>query len=265
MIELEQLRDAMESPPDFVPIVLDLDRVMVAGGRIRRRRRAATAAASGVAVVTLLVVGSQLTNSGNHPATDAAAAGPVPSGLAPSGLAPSGLAPSGLVPSGLMPSAVNSSAPGILGTVVETDRWVNDRQWIIYAETTDPDRLNETMTLVLGRTKTGYINDYSADVIGSDAGDARMSPGFHAVRTSRVVDGWTTPTFGYYTGDAARISARNTVTGKTVDAHLTAWTGFGPHDKAQIFWFDFDQFHPPVTLTDFTAYDSNGDKLHAGG
>jgi len=263
MTELEELRDAMESPPDFVPIALDLDQVMAAGGRIRRRRRAATAA-SGVAVVTLLVAGGLLTNLGGAPAADRAAGRPVPSGEVPSGQVPSGQVPSGHVPSGLVPSAINSSAPGILGTVVETDRWVDDRQWIIYAETTDPDHLNETMTLVLGRSKTGYINDFSADVIGSDAGDARMSPGFHAVRPSTVIDGWATPTFGYYTGGAARISARNTATGKTVDAHLTAWSGFGAHDKAQIFWFDFPRT-VPVTLTELTAYDRNGDKLPAGG
>jgi len=263
MTALEELRDAMESPPDFVPIALDVDQIMAAGGRIRRRRRAATAA-SGVAVVTLLVAGGLLTNLGGAPAADRAAGRPVPSGEVPSGQVPSGQVPSGHVPSGLVPSAINSSAPGILGTVVETDRWVNDRQWIIYAETTDPDHLNETMTLVLGRSKTGYINDFSADVIGSDAGDARMSPGFHAVRPSTVIDGWATPTFGYYTGGAARISARNTATGKTVDAHLTAWSGFGAHDKAQIFWFDFAQGQAPVTLTALTAYDKSGNKLVQG-
>jgi len=250
MTELDELKDAMESPPDFVPIALDLHQVMVAGGRIRRRRRATTAAASGVAVVTLLVVGGQLTNLGSAPAANQAAAPP---------------APWGPVPSGLMPSTLNSSAPGILGTVVETNRWVDGRQWIIYVETTDPKRLNATMTLVLGRTKTGYINDFKAVIVSSDPGDARMSPGFHAVRQGTVVDGRSTPTFGYYAGEAARISARNTETGKTVDAHITAWSGFGAQDKTKIFWFDFDGSGKPVTLTGLTAYDKNGHKLPAGG
>jgi len=256
MTELEELRDAMESPPDFVPIGLDLEHVMAAGGRIRRRRRVATVAASGVAVVAVLVAGGQLANVGAAPAANDAAAYPGLSGLTPSGMV--------LPPSGLVPSAINSSAPGILGRVVETGRWVDGRQWIIYVETVDPDKLNGTMTLVLGRTKTGYINDFTTDIIAADAGAARMSAGFHAVRDSTVNGGRTTPTFGYYAGDAARISARNTATGKTVNAHLTAWSGFGAHEKAQIFWFDFAQGQAPVTLTALTAYDKSGNKLVQG-
>ena len=245
MTELDELRDAMESPPDFVPIGLDLDHVMAAGGRIRRRRRVATVAASGVAVVALLVAGGQLASLGAAPGTDGAAAYPAPSGI--------------------VPSAINSSAPGILGRVVETGRWVDGRQWIIYVETVDPDKLNGNMTLVLGRTKSGYIDDFTTDILAGDDGDARMSPGFHAVRAATVNDGRTTPTFGYYAGDAARISARNTATGKTVDAHLAAWTGFGAKEKAQIFWFDFAQGQNPANLTDLTAYDRSDAKLPAGG
>src|SRR3954471_20920184 len=154
MIELDELKDAMESPPDFVPIALDLGHVMAAGGRIRRRRRVTAIAASSIAVVALLIAGGQLRNLGGPAATGAAAAYPAPSGAAASP-----------VPSGMVPSAINSSAPGILGTVVETGRWVDGRQWIIYVETVDPDNLNGNMTLVLGRTKSGYINDFTTDII----------------------------------------------------------------------------------------------------
>jgi hypothetical protein len=243
MTALEELRDAMESPPDFEPVVLNLDHVMAAGGRIRRRRTAGAVAASGAAVVALLVAGSQLTSL--------------------AATTTSGSAPSGSAPSGLVPSVINSSAPGILGTVVETGRWVDGRQWIIYAETVDPDDLNGTLTLVLGRTKTGYINDFTRDVIAGDSGTARMSPGFHAVRAGTVIGGRTTPTFGYYTGAAARITARD-ATGKTVQAHLTAWSGFGATEKAQIFWFDFVQGDAPASLTALTAYDKSGKELPAG-
>jgi hypothetical protein len=268
MTALEELRDAMESPPDFEPVVLNLDHVMAAGGRIRRRRTAGAVAASGAAVVALLVAGSQLTSLAATTTSGSAPAGSAPWGLAPSGSAPSGAVPSGSVPSGsapagLVPSVINSSAPGILGTVVETGRWVDGRQWIIYAETVDPDDLNGTLTLVLGRTKTGYINDFTRDVIAGDSGTARMSPGFHAVRAGTVIGGRTTPTFGYYTGAAARITARD-ATGKTVQAHLTAWSGFGATEKAQIFWFDFVQGNAPASLTALTAYDKSGKELPAG-
>ena len=163
--------------------------------------------------------------------------------------------------SGMVPSALNSSAPGILGKVVETGRRVDGRQWILYVETVDPDDLDGTMTLVLGRTKTGYINDFTTDIIAADTGVHRMAPGFHAVRDGTVTDGRTTPTFGYYAGSPARISARNAATGKTVDAHLTAWSGFGATEKAQNFWVDFAQGQTPATLTGLTAYDKNGNKL----
>src|SRR4051812_27626933 len=123
MTELDELRDAMESPPDFVPIGLDLDHVMAAGGRIRRRKRVATVAASGVAVVALLVAGGQLGNLGAAPAAEEAGAYPGPSGAgAYPGASGAGAYPA---PSGMAPSAVNSSAPGILGRVVETGRWVD--------------------------------------------------------------------------------------------------------------------------------------------
>jgi hypothetical protein len=262
MTELDELRDAMEWTPDFAPTALDFDHIMATGGRIRRRRRATAIAASSIAVVALLIVGGELTSLGGPAAIGAAAAGPALSGAAPSA-APTGAA-ADPDPSRAVPSAINSSAPGILGKVVETGRWVDGRQWIIYVETVDPDDLNGTMTLVLGRTKTGYINDFTTDIISSDASDTRMAPGFHAVRPATVNGGRTTPTFGYYAGDAARISARNTATGQLVDAHRTAWTGFGAHEKAQIFWFDFAQGQEPATLTDLTAYDKSGNKLPAG-
>lgn len=268
MTALEELRDAMESPPDFEPVVLDLGHVMAAGGRIRRRRTAGAVAASGAVVVALLVAGSQLTSFAATPTSSSVPAGAAPpasapSDAAPSGGAPSGVGPSGAGPSGVVPSVINSSAPGILGTVVETGRWVDGRQWIIYAETVDPDDLNGTLTLVLGRTKTGYINDFSRDVVAGDTGAARMSPGFHAVTAGTVLGGRTTPTFGYYTGAAARITARD-ATGRTVQAHLTAWSGFGPAEKAQIFWFDFAQGKDPASLTALTAYDKSGKELPAG-
>ncbi|GAA2615368.1 hypothetical protein [Paractinoplanes durhamensis] len=240
MTDLDELKHAMDAPPDFEPVVLDLHRVMVAGRRVRRRRRAAGAAASGVAVAALLVVGGQLMSPAGTGAIDAAGYS---------------------APSGAVPSAINSSAPGILGRVVETGRQIDGKQWIIYAETVDPDQLNLNLTLVLGRTRTGYINDFTKDIISSDQGATRMAEGFHAVKAGTVIDGRTTPTFGYYKGEPARITARVTGSGKTVEAHLTAWSGFAPTEKAQIFWFDFTQGQAPAQLTDLTAYDRDGKTL----
>jgi hypothetical protein len=258
MTELEELKNTMQAPPDFEPVPLDLGAVMAAGGRRRRRRRFAVGAASAAAVTAVLVGGSQLMSLGGPPNVAGVAATPLPSA------APSGGVPSGRMPSGV-PSGLNSSAPGILGKVVDTGRWADGRQWILYVETVNPDKLDFNLTLALGRTKTGYINDFTVEIIGrDDAGHGRMSPGFHAVTAGTVRNGRTTPTFGYYRGDAARITARDTGTGKTVEAHRTAWSGFGADEKAQIFWFDFKPDAAPAHLTGLTAYDQAGNKLPPG-
>ena len=247
MIELDELKNAMDTTPDFEPVQLDLAQIMTAGGRVRRRRLA-VGVLSGAAVVALLVGGAQLMTAGGtaRNGTIDAAADPQPSGPQPSGP---------------VPSAINSSAPGILGWVTKTGKFVDGRQWIIYVETVDPDRINENMTLVLGRTKTGYINDFTKDIVSYEPGGGRMAPGFHAVRAGTVLNGRTTPTFGYYAGEPDKITARNSQTGKTVSAHLEVWTGFAPTEQARVFWFDFVTGQPPATLTDLTAYDRSGKKM----
>jgi hypothetical protein len=251
MTQLEELKDAMHSPPDFEPASLDVAQVMTAGGRMRRRRRLAVGAASALTVAALLIGGSQLAGPGGQ-------GGPVPAAGRSTPLPPTGRpAP--------MPSTGNSSAPGILGTVVETGKKAGGRQWIIYVETTDTRDLDSTLSLVLGRTRTGTIDDFDIEIASSGPAEGRMRPGFHAVEAGRVLDGRTTPTFGYYVGAAARITARDAATGKTVEAHRTAWTGFAEADKMQIFWFDFVPGQAPARLTDLAAYDKNGAKLPVGG
>ena len=52
MTRLEDLKDAMHSPPDFQPAPVDLRQVMTAGGRVRRRRRLALGGASALTGAT---------------------------------------------------------------------------------------------------------------------------------------------------------------------------------------------------------------------
>jgi hypothetical protein len=269
MTELDDLKDAMASTPGFVPAPLNVNHVLHAGGRIRRRRRLAAGTASGVAVLALVIGGGQMMSGAatRPPAVSEFGSGPsYPSGPYPSGPYPSGPYPSGPNPTFFVPDPQPSvnGGPGILGAVVETGQKIDGRRWILYVMTADPDKLNDNFTLVLGRTKTGFIDDFTKDILSSDPGSGRMVQGFHAVKTGTVKDGRTTPTFGYYAGDAARITARDTSTGETVEAHLTAWTGFGKQERAQIFWFDFTQGETPTTLTELTAYDNHDNKLPTG-
>jgi hypothetical protein len=253
MTGLEELKDVMHTPPDFEPVPLDLAVVMAHGGRLRRRRRLVMGGAAATAVTVVLLGGNLLTSAG-HPTNAAAGVQPLPSAKASDITQPDGV-----------PSAINSSAPGVLGNVVKTGRWVEGRQWVLYAETVNPKKMHTNLTLVLGRTKTGYIDDFKPEIIGTDHADQdRFSPGFHAVTAATVRNGRTTPVFGYYAGDAARITARDTRTGRTVEAHRTAWSDFGGPAIAQIFWFDFQPGQAPAGLTGLAAYDGNGTELPAG-
>jgi hypothetical protein len=53
MNHLDDLRDALQSPPGFVAGELDLGAIMAAGGRRRRVHRLAASAAAGLAVAVL--------------------------------------------------------------------------------------------------------------------------------------------------------------------------------------------------------------------
>jgi hypothetical protein len=284
MTELDDLKDAMASTPDFVPAPLNLNHVLHAGGRIRRRRRLAAGTASGVAVLALVIGGGQMISGAatRPPAVGEFGSAPTyPSGPNPSYPNPTYPShPNPSFPNPTYPSHPNPSqpaasypvpgpypsidgGPGILGAIVQTGQKVGDQQWVLYVLTADSYKLDDNLTLVLGRTKTGYINDFTKDIAASDSAGGRMKQGFHAVTAGTVKDGRTTPTFGYYAGDATRITARDT-TGKTVQAHVTPWQGFGKKERATIFWFDFAQGKTSTALTGFTAYDNNGNTLPTG-
>lgn len=264
----------MHSPPDFQPAPLDLQHVMAAGGRVRRRRRFAVAGASALTVAALLVGGSQLANLRGPmnatpvagPATPATGptAQPQPStgtSSAPGMVNPS--APGIVNPSTpLYPSTGISSAPGVVGTIVETGQKAGGRRWVFYTETSNPHDLNKSLNLILGSTVTGTIDDFDKKIESSEPGTDRMAPGFHSVQAGSLLDGHTTPTFGYYVGNATRITARDTATGKTVEATRAPWSSFGGKPEAQIFWFAFTEGQPPATLTDIAAYDKKGARLH---
>jgi hypothetical protein len=260
MTELDELKRAMASTPGFEPAPLNLDHVLAAGGRIRRRRRFAVGAASGAAVIAVVIGGGQMMSGAAATRSPAEVGQANPYGVPRSGF--SGPPPSYPVPSGVLPST--HGGPGILGAAVETRQRVDGRRWILYVETMDADKLDENLTLVLGRTKTGFIDDYTKDIVSSGPRSGRLSPGFHAVTPGTVKDGRTTPTFGYHAGDATRITARDT-TGATVEAHVSQWRGFGERERATIFWFDFAQGRTPTSLTGLTAYDKEGNKLPTGG
>jgi hypothetical protein len=230
MTDLDDLKDAMESPPDFAPRSLDLGPVMAAGGRLRRRRRLATGAAGGVAVLALLVGGAQLVQRTDRP---------VPSGAA----APQVAAQPSAQPKG-----------GALGDVISTGMAAKTGKWVFYAQAVDEKALPEThFGIMAGRRLPS--GELTADVMANEAKGSDRSPGFHAVQGSMQIDAGKSPTFGYYVGPVARITAK--AGGKTVAAKHAVWS---EDPSVTVFWFD-----PAAgTPKDIRAYDKDGNRLPGG-
>jgi hypothetical protein len=233
--DLDDLRDAMHSTPDFAPRPLDLAAVMIAGGRLRRRRRLAVGAASGLAVLVLLIGGAQFARSRPaEPTGDAVAARPPGTAVA-------------AVP-----------ADDTFGEVVDTGVRTGDQTWLLWIKRIDDPALPDTsIGMVAGRRDAGgrpVVDMLSNETEGSD-----RSPGFHAMQMASKLGSGTTPAYGYYVGDAARITV--VADGRTVTARRARWS---EDSSIVLFWFTLKQVNPGTTVKQVTAYDSTGRRLPAG-
>ncbi|AGZ44732.1 hypothetical protein [Actinoplanes friuliensis] len=160
-------------------------------------------------------------------------------------------------PSASAPAAPSTEdAPPVhakLGKVVETGFAAKKGTWVIYAVPVDMKEVPGThFGVMVGLKKGTAIEDVivANETVGSD-----KAPGFHGVSGSMDINGEKNPAFGYYVGDATKITAK---AGKrTVVASQAAWS----EDAAvKFFWFD------PKTadVSDLEAYDSAGRKLPGG-
>jgi hypothetical protein len=153
------------------------------------------------------------------------------------------------------PSAQESEpARERLGTVVDAGFAAKQGAWVIYAVPVKEKSLPRTHFGVMAGRKLsdGTIVDV---VVTNEFTGSDRAPGFHAVQGGMEVEGERTPSFGYYAGDAAKITAR--AGGRTVVAKLAAWSA---DRKVKFFWFD------PATkgIGDLKAYDGAGRVLKAG-
>ncbi|RZU49170.1 hypothetical protein EV385_0906 [Krasilnikovia cinnamomea] len=230
MTDLDDLRDALQSPPGFAPRVLDLDQVMAAGGRLRRRRRLAVGAASALAVAVLLVGGGQVARL---------AGGPPPAPANPAQVAD---VPDGRVLGEVMPTGVRTGAA----------------EWVIYAQPVElPGQSGVRFGFQLGRRSAdGSLRD---EVMTNDVEGSDRAPGFHAVQRAMTIDAGTTLTFGYYVGSPATITAR--AGGRTVTAERAVWS---EDPSVTVFWFRPRDVTPNTKLTKLTAKDAQGRVLPAG-
>ncbi|MGA5302439.1 hypothetical protein ACPCHT_21100 [Nucisporomicrobium flavum] len=235
MNDLEDLKDAMHSTPDFEPRPLDLDAVLAQGGRLRRRRRFAVGATAGVAVLALLVGGAQVARLGH----DGSGSGSVAAAGSPNQVAA-------------------SPAGDVLGDVIETGLRTPEGEQVLWVKPLEDEALpGVTFGLVLGRrTANGGL---VSDILINETQGSDRAPGFHSPEGPMEVNGVPTPAFGYYAGaDAAKITV--TADGRRVQARTAVWS---EDPSIVVFWFDPAKVKSGTKLTKLAAYDDQ-DRLLTG-
>jgi hypothetical protein len=137
--------------------------------------------------------------------------------------------------------------------VIRTGLTEGDGEWVLYAK---PIEENEAIP----DTAFGIMLAFQAPgqelvdaVMANETSGSDRAPGFHAVQGSMEIEQGVTPTFGYYSGPATKITAK--AGGKTLTASQAP---LGEDDTIQVFWFDAGG------LKGLTAYDAAGRKLPAG-
>jgi hypothetical protein len=239
MNHLDDLRDALQSPPGFAAGELDLGAIMAAGGRRRRAHRLAVSAASGLAVAVLLAGGGLLA------ARDVRGA-PVP-------IPPAAEATHGSPSASPLPTDAGVRPP--LGGVISTGLTAKHGTWVLYAVAVDEKALPQTrFGIMAGRRMAD--GSFTSDVITNETSGAGTAPGFHAAQGPMNVDGEDVPAFGYYVGPAARITVA--AGKKTVEAGLATWS---EDPSVVIFWFDPAKIRG-AKLTKLAAFDRNGRRLY---
>ncbi|KZB81655.1 hypothetical protein [Amycolatopsis regifaucium] len=133
----------------------------------------------------------------------------------------------------------------VIGTGVQGD----GGELVFYGVKVDIEQLPQTTFGIMAghRSADGKV---TAGTVTNEYSGPDKSPGFHAV--SGGLNG--IPSFGYYAGPAAKITAK--VNGKTVTAHQAAWS---VDPNIVVFWFD--SAADPLKLA---AFDASGKKLPVG-
>jgi hypothetical protein len=238
MNDLDDLKDALQSPPGFVAGSLDLDAIMTAGGRRRRVHRLAVSAASGLAVAALLAGGALVAAR-----DDRGAPAPLPPAAGSTSPSPSPL-----------PTDADVRAP--LGKVVSTGLRAKQGTWVLYAVAVDEKVLPEThFGIMAGRRMAD--GSFTSDVVSNETSGSDRARGFHALQGAMNVNGEDVPAFGYYVGPASRITA--SAGGKAVRAGVGVWS---EDPSVVMFWFDPAKIRG-TKLTKLAAFDKNGKRLYA--
>jgi hypothetical protein len=140
-----------------------------------------------------------------------------------------------------------------LGEVIGTGIRDSSGELVFYGVKVAEPRLPQTTFGVMGgiRDAAGGLKDV---IIVNETSGGDKASGFHAVTGGANLDGHDVPSFGYYAGPAAKITAQ--VGGSSVVAHQARWSA---DPNVVVFWFD--------TAADpgrLRAFDAAGNKLPTG-
>ena len=268
MTDVDDLRVALQARPAEPWPELDVQQIMVAGGRIRRRRRVRTGVISVGAVSAFLVAGVTIGHGGNKAQVEIAAvpntvptpaaaptAVPVPSIRIASTAASQPKSSNGHSPTE-MPSA---SAPTPLppqdrsvGTVISTG-YDQDRSQVLYMVSFhDPKFSGVSLALVSGQAQRGRL----VGQVRVNPDGPSKSPGFCVFH--RAPSGTQMmPSFGYYLGPATSIYATDRLN-RSVVAKQAQWS---KNPDVVVFWFNPGDLDSAQGLKTLTAQNSDGSRI----
>jgi len=263
MIDVEELREALQTRPAEPWPELDIQQIMTTGRRLRRRRQLRTGVITGAGLSAVLIAGMMVSQTGGRTSADLAAGPALTSGSAPQATAniqvtttadpptvsPADRAPTvGSTPLRGQPAATLAPSKP-LGDVVFLKN-PKDTAQALYMVAADPDVAGVDHGLVFGRSKKGELID-QVQIQALDASERTQS--FRAFYRASLKDP-AMPSFGYYTGPATSIYATGRLN-KRVPAKQIQWS---QDPGTVIFWFEAGELASIPDLTSLTATNSDG-------
>jgi hypothetical protein len=233
MNDLDDFRAALRQPPDEPFAEPDLAAIMAGGTRLRRRRRVLTTTggvAAAAAVVLVVVFAVQL----RQPAPAPVAQPPSPVPATSTTPAPAAEQPMG----------------NVIGTGIRTGRG----EIVFFARAVDLPELPDIHFGLVAGFRSGET--LQSVLMTNEFRGSDRSFGFHATDGGELSGNEVIPVFGYFAGQAARITT--TVHGRTVEASVAKWT---EDPNVVVFWFDPVAVPNSAVLTPLIAYDADGKRL----
>lgn len=151
------------------------------------------------------------------------------------------------------PAPAAAPEPSPWGKVIDTNLTAKGERVVFYGIKVGEKTLPQThFGVMAGVREKGAVKGLEEANEFAGADDA---PGFHAVSGPLGADGYPLPSFGYYAGPAAKITAK--IQGKDAVAHQAKWS---VNPDIVIFWFDQTSGDPDG----LAAFDAAGKQLPTG-